>query len=125
MERLGKHIIADVNNCNIDLINSYEKLKTIIMKAATIANATILHIEGRMFDPQGVTVYCLLLESHISIHTWPEYGTALIDAFTCGEQCHPENAIDYIIGQIEGKVDNYICLNRGEREKHIGELNNE
>ncbi len=32
----------------------------------------------------GVTGVLLLAESHISIHTWPEFGFAAADIFMCG-----------------------------------------
>jgi S-adenosylmethionine decarboxylase len=38
----------------------------------------------------------LLSESHLSIHTWPEYGYAAIDAFTCGDRTDPEKACDFL-----------------------------
>jgi S-adenosylmethionine decarboxylase proenzyme len=45
----------------------------------------VIQTISKKFDPQGVTVVCLLAESHISIHTWPEEGRAAVDVYTCGD----------------------------------------
>jgi len=42
---------------------------------------------------------CLLSESHISIHTWPEEGKAAVDVYTCGD-CNPKIGCDIIIQQL-------------------------
>ncbi|MCL5016237.1 MAG: adenosylmethionine decarboxylase [Patescibacteria group bacterium] len=79
---LGKHIIADFfDSENLD---DLEFVKQTLTAAASAAKATILGSKFHKFSPQGVTGYLLLAESHISIHTWPEYGYAAIDVFTCG-----------------------------------------
>ncbi|UUZ57112.1 adenosylmethionine decarboxylase [Massilia sp. H-1] len=44
---------------------------------------------------QGVTGVLLLAESHISIHTWPEFGFAAADIFMCGD-ARPALALDVI-----------------------------
>ncbi len=41
----------------------------------------------------------VLAESHVSIHTWPEWGGATLDAFTCGP-ADPEHLIDLIIEEL-------------------------
>jgi len=44
-----------------------------------------LHSHFHSFDAgKGVTGVVLLAESHISIHTWPEFGFAAADIFMCG-----------------------------------------
>lgn len=48
------------------------------------------------FEPQGVTAVVVLAESHVSIHTWPEWGGATLDAYTCGA-ADPELLVDLII----------------------------
>jgi len=42
-----------------------------------------------------VSGVAVLAESHISIHSWPEYGYAALDVFMCG-QTHPRRAIDVL-----------------------------
>lgn len=34
-------------------------------------------------DQSGFTVVFLLAESHIAVHTWPEYGVAELDVYLC------------------------------------------
>ena len=45
----------------------------------------------------GVTALALIAESHVAIHTWPEYGYAAVDAFTCGDRASAEEACRYLV----------------------------
>ena len=47
------------------------------------------------FEPQGLTGVAMLGESHISVHTWPEKGMAVCDAFTCGET-YTKKGVEYM-----------------------------
>ena len=67
--------------------------------AAAASGATVIQTISKKFEPQGVTVLCLLSESHISIHTWPEEGKAAVDVYTCGD-CNPKIGCDIIIQQL-------------------------
>ena len=44
----------------------------------------------------AVTAVVVLSESHVSIHTWPEWGGATIDAYTCGDP-DPVQLIEHVI----------------------------
>ena len=35
------------------------------------------------FPVHGVTGVAIISESHVAVHTWPEYGYAAVDIFTC------------------------------------------
>jgi S-adenosylmethionine decarboxylase len=67
--------------------------------AAIASGATVLKTVSHKFDPQGITAICLLSESHISIHTWPEEGKAALDVYTCGT-ANPKIGCDIIISQL-------------------------
>ena len=43
----------------------------------------------------------IVSESHVVIHTWPELGYAAVDAFTCGEQRNPEDAVPVLRAGME------------------------
>ena len=62
-----------------------DRIREIILKAVKACGATILNIDLHVFSPNGgVSGIAVLQESHLSIHTWPEYGYAAIDLFVCG-----------------------------------------
>lgn len=79
-----------------NLTDKLKPLEKVMLNACHVANATILGISAHKFEPQGVTIIVLLAESHISIHSWPEYNYVAIDVFTCGKNMDPQAAIDYL-----------------------------
>jgi S-adenosylmethionine decarboxylase proenzyme len=62
------------------------------------------HVIGQFhqFSPQGVSGVVVIAESHICIHTWPEYGYAAADIFTCGDSVQPEKVAEIILGKLGG-----------------------
>ena len=98
-----RHILFDLIDCPFDLLNEEEFIKDSLINASVIARSPYLKIETHKFDPQGVTGYALLEESHMSIHTWPEKGIAKCDIFTCSDDCEPHNAVEYLSKQLQAQ----------------------
>jgi S-adenosylmethionine decarboxylase len=96
---MGKHYLLNLYGCPFTLLNDEHFLINLLENAASISGATVCQTVHKKFDPQGVTVLCLLSESHISIHTWPEEGKAAVDVYTCGD-CKPNIGCDVIIEQL-------------------------
>ncbi len=93
---IGQHSLLDLYGIKADLACNTEKIEVILQHAAKIANATVLQSHFHSFGlHQGVTGVLLLSESHMSIHTWPEYQFAAIDIFMCGEH-QIEAALSYL-----------------------------
>jgi S-adenosylmethionine decarboxylase len=42
----------------------------------------------------------IIAESHLSIHTWPEYDYAAVDIFTCGDIIKPQEGRRILSGKI-------------------------
>jgi S-adenosylmethionine decarboxylase len=112
-EVLGVHHIAELCECNSDLLNNSEFISTSLRQAVEHANATLLEEVKYEFTPQGITAVCLLSESHISIHTWPEKGYAAVDIFTCGAHTMPERACEYMVQVLECMNPNIKVYYRG------------
>jgi len=90
---LGRHLLADLHGIAADLLTQPQAIEQILLRAAQAAGATPIFSKFHQFgDGQGVTGVLLLRESHISIHTWPEYRFAAVDVFMCGD-AQPELAI--------------------------------
>jgi len=90
----GTHLIVDVlNGTRLDDIDHIERT---FKRCIEVSGATLLHIHLHHFTPNGgVSGVAVLSESHISIHSWPEYGYAALDIFMCGH-AKPELAIEVI-----------------------------
>ena len=97
---MGKHYLLNLFGCSFVLLDDEHCLIDLLEYAAKSSGATVIQTISKKFDPQGVTVLCLLSESHISIHTWPEDGKAAVDVYTCGN-CDPKIGCDIIIEQLK------------------------
>ncbi len=70
--------------CDPVLLDDVNALITILYDAAYFADMTPFGDLSKKFEPQGASGLVGLMESHISIHTWPEDGVAVVDVYTCG-----------------------------------------
>ena len=79
---VGVHLIIELwNGKNL---TSISKIKRILKDGAKACGATLIKIALHRFSSSGgVTGVAILKESHISIHTWPEYGYIALDIFLC------------------------------------------
>jgi len=90
---LGKHLIVEMYDCDVKVLDSIDLLRKALLEAAKSTKSTIIREFFHKFSPQGVTGVIVIAESHITIHTWPEYNYAAIDIFTCGEHTEPWAAV--------------------------------
>ena len=100
MTKVGEHITLDIIGTKKEYDSSF--FENLVNKIADKANVTILKISKYKFEPQGFTLVALLAESHMSIHTFPEYNIISFDFFTCGK-VSPVVALDIIKKEIEHK----------------------
>ncbi len=92
----GVHLLADLYGIAKEKLTQATVIETLLRQSATAAGAHILNSHFHSFGSgQGITGVVMLAESHISIHTWPEFGFAAADIFMCG-QAQPLRALEVI-----------------------------
>ena len=82
-ESLGRHILAEFYGCDFKELNNQDNIQVYMRNAAIKAKATIVNESFHKFSPWGVSGVIVIQESHLTIHTWPEYCYAAVDLFTC------------------------------------------
>lgn len=101
MKALGIHLLIELCSCNTQKIDNLDYLERIMTQAAEVAGATVLKTAFQDFNPQGVSGVVVIAESHLTIHTWPEYGYAAVDIFTCGSRVNPWKAAGFLKQELE------------------------
>lgn len=110
---LGKHILADFYGCQVKDLDNAAYIQECIHNAAIKANATIVQEDFHKFSPWGVSGVVVIQESHLTIHTWPEYSYAAVDLFTCGEDVDSWAAFDYLKTMLKCDNVEYSDISRG------------
>ena len=90
-----------------------EHVRQALICAAREAGATIVGETFHKFQPMGVTGIVAIAESHMGVHTWPEYAFAAVDIFTCGEGFDPHKAAQLLIDRFESAAPTLKEVKRG------------
>jgi len=119
MKVLGRHILAEIYDCDPAILNDREMIEKIMVDAALEAGAEIREVAFHKFSPQGVSGVVVISESHLAIHTWPELGYAAVDVFTCGETVDPWDACNYLTKMFKAGHINTNEIQRGIVEEPV------
>lgn len=114
MASLGRHIIVEYYDCTPDILNDVVKIEKSMEQAAEEAGATIINSTFHHFSPYGVSGVVVIQESHLAIHTWPEYGYASVDLFTCGDTVNPWVSYQMLKEAFNAGHGSAVELSRGE-----------
>ena len=113
MNALGKHLLLELKDCDKEVLNDLDFLKGTLLAAARESGCTVLGESFHQFNPHGVSGVVVVAESHLFIHTWPEYGYVAADIFTCGTSVQPGKAAELLIRKLGAKSHSIVELQRG------------
>lgn len=119
---LGRHLLAEFYDCNSNILNNVQLIEEAMTDAALACGATIVQKNFHLFSPYGVSGVVVISESHLAIHTWPEYGYAAVDLFTCGSSCDPKVAYETLREKLGSGTSYYSELNRGLMNVHTQKM---
>ena len=117
MNALGIHLLIEMQDCDRILLDDLDIVQSAMVDAARETGVTILGRTFHKFSPQGVTGVIAIAESHLSVHTWPEYGYAAADIFTCGTSFDPHIAARLLIERLGCKKPTITEVKRGVLSK--------
>jgi len=103
VQALGRHVLAEMYGCDPGALDSVERVRDVMVDSAIKAGAEVREVAFHKFSPQGVSGVVVISESHLAVHTWPEFGYAAVDVFTCGETVDPWDAINAIAEQFRSQ----------------------
>ena len=116
LQGIGYHTLFDFFDCDSDLLNNLEALKTLMLQAARASGATIIGEYSHRFNPYGISSMIILAESHLSLHTWPEYHFAAADLFSCNPNIDAQKAGEVLKSSLKPKSCKCSLQQRGQRE---------
>jgi spermidine synthase len=108
---VGRHAVCELwGASNLD---SVELAEHALRAAAAAGQVTLIDVFVHKFSPHGVSGIAVIAESHLAIHTWPEFGYVAADLFTCGEHVDMEAIIGVLRDSFEADQVDVRFLNRG------------
>ena len=111
---LGKHILVEFYHCSSTCLGDTTRIEHSMIEAAKDCGATIVDAWFHHFSPVGVSGVVIIQESHLTIHTWPEYHYAAVDLFTCGHSIDPWLAYKVLEQALEAKHTSVTEIERGQ-----------
>lgn len=118
VDAIGRHLLIEMKGCTN--LNDKDVIREMLKSAVDACKATLIGVEVHGFNPHGVSGIAIIGESHLSIHTWPEFGYAAVDIFTCGSRVNPYDALPVFKETLKPKEVSVIEIRRGllsEEEK--------
>lgn len=113
---LGHQTHVELYGCPSKLIDDKVLIEKILLEVTDIIGLTVVNSTIHHFSPIGVSGIVVIEESHLAIHTWPEYNYVAIDFFTY-QKIEIDKGIDYIRKKLKASSYEINVLKRGEMSK--------
>lgn len=120
--KFGEHIIIDAYGCTFESLNNMELCFDILNNLADLAEMKklttpyVVKAEGNETlggkDPGGYSGFLMIMESHISLHTFAKRGFVTIDLYSCKTFKH-DKILDYIKKVFQPKDLDILKFDRG------------
>jgi S-adenosylmethionine decarboxylase len=79
----GNEISCIMYGISDKLLKDTKKLEEKLLKALRTDRFDVLEKMSHIFTPQGFTIAILLAESHVAVHTYPEYNSLYFNLYSC------------------------------------------
>ena len=117
---LGLHLLLTLRKCNLSRLEDYDAIYQLLADLPGQIGMTLID-EPRLLrytppddkpnDNYGLSGFAMLAESHVSLHTWPEYRRVYIDVFSCNS-FNTLKTTKLLVNLFEGRVDKIQVIQR-------------
>jgi len=80
-----RHRVAELFGVDSTLLDSEDRMKPKVLEVARTLNMIVWEVFCHKFE-KGVSIVIIISDSHVAVHTWPEYEYAHFDIIVCSEQ---------------------------------------
>ena len=122
MNSLLDIVLIDLYECDHDRLLDAEGIKVGMLQAAQLMGAEVIGSSFHTFQPWGVSGTVTIAESHLAVHTWPEYNFAAVTFETCGQMMDHRKAYRYLIEFFGSKSPKITHQKRGFMDSSRGEI---
>lgn len=113
MRSLLDLVLIDLHECSHVALRDVDTIREGMLEAAKIMGAEVVGESFHTFDPWGVSGTVTIAESHLAIHTWPEYDFAAVTFETCGTQMDHKKAYRFLVRFFDSKNPRITYQKRG------------
>lgn len=99
--------------CDKTVTTNMDFVCEILEKSVKRAGLNLLDVYRYKYKPNGLSCVAIVGESHISIHTWPEYDYVAIDVFVYSNTAW--KVLEFVKSEIKPVSVNVVELTRGEK----------
>ncbi|MBE2184784.1 MAG: adenosylmethionine decarboxylase [Anaerolineae bacterium] len=110
---LIRHIILEATECPFDVLNDLEQTEKLLADIADTIHTEVFKQISHQFDPYGITAMVIVGASHLSVHTWPEYGFATVDLVVCTDNFATTDVMELVKSSLGASAVSQIEFRRG------------
>ncbi len=96
----GLHILLTLQTESEELLLDADQFLNFIEKILVKNDTEIVGVTKFIFENGSFTAAVCLKESHLSIHTWPEFGQLQFDVFLCNYINENSHKVEVIAAEV-------------------------
>ncbi len=99
-----KHLAARMEGCERSLLSDESFISSVLEKVVDALEMHLLKKLSYKFEEGGgVSALFLIAESHVALHSWPEYGFCDVEIVTCKADADVEKGLEILVKEFKPK----------------------
>ena len=101
MKVIGLQVLAEIHDCDKDILRDINQLETIMKDAAGENGFVVEDSVFHQFNQDGISGVLVVPQANLSIHTWPEGRRVTVDMVTCSENLNPLASCENLLSKFK------------------------